>query len=96
MTDEVPLPGKTQRDEALMTGMSDMLTRHYPAGDRPIVAAALLVALVPQRVLNRPDPRPATLVPRWSIDLLSNLIEESCPGMIDELKEILRKAGQNV
>ena len=96
MADEVPLPGKTQRGDALMIGLDRILGRHFPAGDRPIVAAALLVALIPQRVLNRPDPRPTTLVPRWAVDLLRNEVEENSPGLIEDLKEVLRKAGQNV
>jgi len=96
MADDVPLAGQTQRDDALLVGLDRILGRHFPPGDRPVVAAALLVALVPQRVLNRPDPRPSTLVPRWALDLLRNEIEESSPGLIEDLKDVLRKAGQNV
>lgn len=96
MTDVTPSPAETQRATSLDTAMREFLSRNYQGEHRVMIAAAMLVAMVPQSVLSRPDPRPTTLVPRWCVALLRAEIDELSPGMIDELKEIARKAGMKV
>lgn len=96
MADAPDLAGETQRGDPLPQAWVDYLATVGDPDRRVLLAAALLVTLIPQRVLDRPDPRPSTLVPRWTVNLLRWAIEESHPGIVDEMKEMARKAGRNV
>lgn len=96
MDEQPPLPGKTQLGDTRASAFDAWLKGSYQPGERAMFAAALLVAMVPTRVLDRPDARSNTLVPRWTVELLRSTVEECSPGMIEELKDIARKAGQNV
>src|SRR5262245_25599906 len=70
MADAPDLAGITPLGDMLGDAWAHYLGKLDDRHDRVLLAAALLVTLVPQRVLDRPDPQPMTLVPRWTVTLL--------------------------
>jgi hypothetical protein len=83
-----PLPGNNQLAEAL-DQLAEYLAQRGNNEQRVIMMSAILVASVSVSVLDRPTPRPSTLVPRLTVDHLREALEIFDPNIIDFARECL-------